>query len=99
MNAVSAALREFARASQSALQIGVGMLLQAGILLLAGLFAGHALVRCGPSTRLFVYRCVLAGIWIGMIGATVMPGHISSRWSVTLPSASAGSEQVVSAGV
>src|SRR5712692_8460026 len=70
---------------RSFLQAGIGVLIQATLLLVLGLAAGRLLSARGPALRSLIYRATLGAIALSVLFSLRLAGSIPARWSVTLP--------------
>src|SRR4051794_6134901 len=71
---------------RSALQVGVGALIQSTLLAAAGLLCAAALRRRGPTLTSAVYRATLAGVVIASVLSVAGAGILTPLWRVNLPS-------------
>src|SRR5207245_3234981 len=67
------------------LQAGIGVLIQATLLLALGLLAGRMLSSRGPALQSLVYRATLGAVAISALASLFLAGSFSALWSVSLP--------------
>src|SRR4051794_38257435 len=71
---------------RSALQVGVGALIQSTLLAAAGLLWAAVLRRRGPTLTSAIYRATLAGVAIASVLSVGGAGILTPLWRVNLPS-------------
>ena len=69
------------------LQVGIGLVLQSTVVLLAGLLAGRRLRRRGPAAAALVYRATVLAAILGALLALAIGGRFQPRWAIALPPA------------